>query len=453
MRKHACAFFIILCLLTAAPLSLGAAPASDEKTKSVSPLEEGLTLWFEGKNGDAEKIFGGLIRDGSSNPVVYHALAVLIMDGSRDYPRAARLFNRHRALLAEHSDDYRAVLPLLDHYAASGSPQALLIRARINQWGLAPVYDFSRGMIFLRRAADGGYAQALRELGNLYEEGAAVVQDLRKARAYYSAAALKHDAPAMKDLAMLLLRTAKGKEAQNAQALRLLRAASDAGLADAQMTFAKLYSAGLAVKKDENEARRWCQRAARSGSAEAMYALGRLYEMGQRVKKSPSTALEWYQQAAENSDANALFRLGVLYYAGQGIAKDHARAYGYFKRAAALGHTTAWYNVGWMNRAGDGTARNFEEAKKWFVRAAMTGSTEASVNLGMMYANGEGAGADLEEALYWFELARLSGSKESRQHMEKITPHLDASAQSRALRRARSTYKRFLAVSPKEKEL
>ena len=106
-----------------------------------------------------------------------------------------------------------------------------------------------------------------------------------------------------------------------------------------------------------------------------------------------------------------------------------------------------------MNRAGDGTARNFEEAKKWFVRAAMTGSTEASVNLGMMYANGEGAGADLEEALYWFELARLSGSKESRQHMEKITPHLDASAQSRALRRARSTYKRFLAASPKEKEL
>ncbi|MGI6076302.1 MAG: hypothetical protein ACOYD9_08055 [Pyramidobacter sp.] len=450
MRKFTAAALIVLCALMAGPLRLCASPGGSAKTANASPVEKGLTLWFEGKDDEAEKIFNQLIRDNTPNPVVYHALAVQIMDSTRDYPRAAKLYNRHRALLPDHSGDYKAVIPLLEHYAAQGSPQALLMCARLNQWGLASSYDFSRGMILLRRAADGGYAQAQRELGNLYESGTAVVKDLGKAKACYSAAALQHDAPAMKDLAALLLRTANGNGAQTTEGLRLLRAAADAHLADAQMTFAKLYSTGTAVKKNEAEARRWCRLAAQSGSAEAMYALGWLYEAGHGVKKSPSKASEWYEKAAENSEPNALFRLGVLYYMGRGVAKDHARAYGYFSRSAKQGHPTAWYNVGWMSRTGDGTAKDFEEARKWFVRAAMTGNAEASVNLGMMYANGEGVEADLEEAFYWFELARLTGNKDSRRHMEKIKPHLDAKAQDRALRRAQSAFKRFIAVSPKE---
>jgi TPR repeat protein len=429
------AFFMLTCCTSAASPSL-----HDAETNAS--IEKGLIDWFEGRTEKAEKIFNELVDSGTANPVPYQALAIIVIDRQRDYPKAARLYNRHRALAPNHTGEYRAILHLLDKYTDLGCVQAQLMRARLTEWGLAGSLDFSRGMLFLRRAADGGYAQAQRELGILYETGIGVEKNVRRAMGYYSAAALQNDAPAMKDLAVLLLRSAKKDRAQIDTALNLLRTAAEADFPDAQMIFAKIYDNGVSVKQDKKRALYWCEKAAQNGCAEAMYALGWLYENGRGVKKSDAEALKWYEEAAKNNDANALFRLGVFYYTSSS-KKDHVKAYRFFKSAAEQGNITAWYNVAWMSRTGDGTKTDYEEARKWFTRSAMTGNKEAQYNLGVMYANGDGTEPDIEEAMFWFELARLSGNKDAQKNIDAITKSLSPAARDRAVRRAKTTFKRI----------
>ncbi len=446
MRKYYLAMLAALCVFLPLPACVSAQLSLHDAETDIA-VEKGLICWFEGNTEKAEKILSELTDSGTANPVPYHALAIMVIDRQHDYPRALRLYNRHRALAPNHTREYRAILPLLDKYAAQGCVQAQLMRARLTEWGLAGSIDFSRGMLFLRRAADGGYAQAQRELGILYETGIGVEKNIHKAMSFYSAAALQNDAPAMKDLAVLLFRRAKNDRARIDTALNLLRISAEADFADAQMIFAKICDNGVCVKQDKRKALYWCEKAAQNGCAEAMYALGWLYEHGRGVKKSASESLKWYEDAARNSDANAQFRLGVMYYTGTVVKEDHVRAYSFFKRAAEQGNVSAWYNVAWMNKNGDGTRKDFEEARKWFIRSAMAGNREAQYNLGVMYANGDGTEPDSEEAMFWFELSRLSGNKNAQENIDAIAKSLNAAAKDRAVRRAKTAFKRMAPSS------
>ena len=100
-----------------------------------------------------------------------------------------------------------------------------------------------------------------------------------------------------------------------------------------------------------------------------------------------------------------------------------------------------------MNKNGDGTRKDFEEARKWFIRSAMAGNREAQYNLGVMYANGDGTEPDSEEAMFWFELSRLSGNKNAQENIDAIAKSLNAAAKDRAVRRAKTAFKRMAPSS------
>ena len=422
-----------------APTEKAQTPAA--VSKSDKRTGQGLRAWFDGREREADEIFSQIARENSSDPVPYHALAILLSDRQRDYSRVTELYNRHKALSPESGDAYGAILPILDEYARKGCVQAQLLLARAQDWGLAAAPDGIHPMLWLRRAADGGYAQAQRELGLLYETGERLEKDTARAVALYSEAAAQNDAFAMKFLAVLYLNG--NNPAYRRTAFELLKRADRANLPEAQLLLAQLYQKGIFVKKDAKQAVRWYEKAARNGSSEAMNILAWRYENGEGVTRSPAKALQWYKAAAERGEHNALFRLGVLYYTGKHVAADHALAFEYFKKAAELGDVAAWYNVAWLNKTGDGTAQNFREAKTWFERAALTGNSRAQVNLGVMYANGEGFPVDLEEACFWFELSKLCGNEDAQQGLDFVAPQLDEAAKDRARRRAQRTFKRM----------
>ncbi len=413
--------------------------------KQISPDDErithGLKIWFEGQDEEAEKIFSALLAENSENPIPYHALAILLNDRQRDYPRITELFNRHRVLELDHLKEYQKILPLLDEYVSKGCVQAQLMRARTLSWGLggSPI----QAMLLLRRAADGGYSQAQQELGLIYEAGTLVVKNIREAVRLYSAAAAQNNAFAMKCLAVLYLTDENSTVAQKKDAVALLNRAVESELPEAQTVLAQMYRQGIAVKKNMATAINLYERAAKNGHTDAMLVLALLYEQGKDVKKSPTDSAKWYKMAADRGNPSAIFRLGVMYYTGEGVKEDHAEAFRYFKQAAERGQIAAWYNVAWLSLTGDGTAQNADEAKKWFERSAMTGNADAQLNLGVMYANGNGVGASLEEAFFWLELAHLSGNAKAGEYVTQLKNELDAAAQDRAMRRAQTAFKKI----------
>ena len=423
------------------PSASASASASAEETgKEPSPVENALRAWFEGDEIAAGAKLRVITTETPENPVPYHALAVMMYD-KKDYPEAARLMNRHRALIAGGQDDYLAVIPILEEYYKKGSVQAQLIYGRAMQGGLAGKgRSLVKAMLAFRRASDGGYAPAQKELGFMRETGIGLVKDAKEAERLYSLAAAKNDPSAMTSLAVMQLNddTVEKKDA----AVSLLESASGMRYADAEMVMAQMCLNGLHYPKDEKEAVKHYEKAAEYGAAEAMNVLARLYEEGTIVEKSSADALKWYKASAECGNANALFRLGVLYYTGNYVKEDHAEAYKCFRKSAELGNTGAWFNVALLCINGDGTDRNPKEARIWFERSARIGNSTAQANLGVMYANGDGVEKDFEEAYFWLTLAKLSGEKGIK-GIELVGKELNAEGIDRATRRAHTTYKRI----------
>ena len=82
-------------------------------------------------------------------------------------------------------------------------------------------------------------------------------------------------------------------------------------------------------------------RKAEQGNAEAQSVLGLMYSLGLGVSQDSQEAVKWYRRAAEQGYADAQFRLGVMYYFGEGVPKDHVLAYKWFNLSADQGNKNA----------------------------------------------------------------------------------------------------------------
>ena len=116
-------------------------------------------------------------------------------------------------------------------------------------------------MRWYRAAAAQGHAEALNNLGSMYERGRGVRSDLRAAAGWY-------------------------------------RRAAEGGDATGQFNLGLLYESGRGVPKDEREAARWLQAAADQGLPEALARLGGYHATGRGgLARSATTAAESYYRA------------------------------------------------------------------------------------------------------------------------------------------------------------
>jgi uncharacterized protein len=288
--------------------------------------------------------------------------------------------------------------------------------------------NFLTALLWYEKAAEAGHRAAMTHLGQLSEKGVEVPLDLAKARAWYERAANLGDRAAMGQLADLV-RSGRGGGQDPAAAAAWYRRAAELGLPSAMTSLAELMEAGIGVPQDYAAARGWYEKAAALGDGDAMGHLGQLLETGQGGPQNVEQAREWYLKGSALNGRIAMHRMGALLESGRWAAKDLPQAKAWYERAAALDYPPALNDLGRMHLDGLGTGRNLALAKGEFERAAQLGSAEAMNNLGVLYFNGTGAERDVKAAKSWLEKALALRNSDAAQNLEAVekSAHLKGS--------------------------
>jgi len=176
--------------------------------------------------------------------------------------------------------------------------------------------DASKGLEWLRRAAELGDPESQLELGQMMLRGETVSAEINM------------------NLSELKVEKTEGNDEL---AAAWISKAAEAGLADAQRLLGILYRRGEGVPKDAKTSFAWTRRAAEQGFAEAQYALGWRYIQGDGVDKDYQAAVKWQLAAAKQGYASAQCVLGALYGDGIGVTKDATTALAWFYNAKANG--------------------------------------------------------------------------------------------------------------------
>lgn len=148
-------------------------------------------------------------------------------------------------------------------------------------------YDTARSL--WEELAKTGDAQAMNNLGVMYDQGVGVTRDAGQAARWFADSA---------------------------------NAGNPAGMSN----YGRILEQGRGVPPNPAEAARWFDQAARLGQPEAQYNLGYLYEHGRGVQRDDAAAAAWYSRAGSLRQKDALARLGHFYRIGKGVPQDKQRA-------------------------------------------------------------------------------------------------------------------------------
>lgn len=231
--------------------------------------------------------------------------------------------------------------------------------------------DEKLAVYWFERAAVQGNVVAQKMLGDLYEQGRGVPENLKVSADWRTKAALR-------------------------------------GNTDAQVSLGKMYLAGAGVEKNQEKAEYWLQRAAVEGNSEAQFLLGKMYKLrdsnareqalaGNMLAKSASqgfgSAAEFLQfmenarykvaelfhqhpadihKLAQDGDAESQYRLATRYESGHGEPQDNAKALYWFRKAADNGHVMAMKSLAHIYAKGlDGVTPDPKAAEYWASRAQL----------------------------------------------------------------------------------
>ena len=192
-----------------------------------------------------------------------------------------------------------------------------------------------------------------------------------------------------------------------------VRAAAEAGSAEAQARFGQMLLDGDGVAPDAAQAFAWFERAARAGHLEAANMVGRCYDLGWGVAVDKIAAAAWFRQAAARGLTWAKYNYATLLALGQGVAEDRPTALALFEEAAAEGNAKAHNFVGSFHEDGWVVARDMEEAGRRYRLAAEGGDFRGQFNHGRMLA----AQGEIKQALLWMSRAWDSGNVRFRAQM------------------------------------
>ena len=174
-----------------------------------------------------------------------------------------------------------------------------------------------------------------------------------------------------------------------------------------QFNLGLIYARGDGITPDDDAAIQWWKQAEKNDSARAKMMLGLFYNLGRGVGRSEKEAVHWYEQAAKLGDNNASYNLGVLYYNGRGIDRNYNKAAAYFHQLAKNGDTAAQNMYASLFLEGQGAKYSPKNAVHWFRKAASAGNIKAMFNLATQYRTGVGIKQDDKKALFWYKKAAI----------------------------------------------
>lgn len=155
-----------------------------------------------------------------------------------------------------------------------------------------------------REAAERGHGPAAYELGEAYNEGLGVDQDLNAGAKWINAAATR-------------------------------------GEPRAQYVVGSAYYNGNSVEQDFVRAANYLTESAKQAYAPAQFLLAECYANGRGVTKNLSWAARWYGKAAAQGHPDGAFSYGVVQAAGLGLPTNLPAGYAWLTVAEQAGHGTA----------------------------------------------------------------------------------------------------------------
>jgi len=198
-----------------------------------------------------------------------------------------------------------------------------------------------------------------------------------------------------------------------------VRAAAEAGVAEAQAVFGQMLLDSAGVEQDEAAALGWFVRAAAQHHLMAINMVGRCYDLGWGTAPDKARAAQCYRIAAERGLDWGMYNYATLLALGDGVAEDKAAALDWFGKAAKLGNAKAINFVGSFHEDGWVVPRDIEKAARLYARAAEGGDFRGAFNHARML----GAAGQIDEAIGWLKRA---GATATPAFVDKASAWLEA---------------------------
>jgi TPR repeat protein len=224
---------------------------------------------------------------------------------------------------------------------------------------------FSDAFTLFTDAAASENADAMLQLGVMFEKGQGTSQDYDEAKIWYSKAAKAGNSSSMVKLGELL---AFGGETDPGEATRLFESAAEVGNPEAEEKLGLLYLNGIGVERDVLQARHLFEKASEAGYTKAFRRIGETYEYA--IPPDYNQARKWYEKGVASRDASSSRDIGLLYSSGEGVTRDFAQARIWFERGATAEDTYAMTLLGELYQEGLGVPQDFAHARRWYERAA-----------------------------------------------------------------------------------
>lgn len=129
----------------------------------------------------------------------------------------------------------------------------------------------------------------------------------------------------------------RAKEAQRRRSDEVVARLSMSRDPDDLYQLALMYTRGVGVDSDPDQAAKWLIKAAEAGHARAQYDLARAFWKGDGVKQDKALSAQWTRAAAENGNIDATYNYGVMLLNGQGVQADRKEGRVWLKKAADAG--------------------------------------------------------------------------------------------------------------------
>ncbi len=214
------------------------------------------------------------------------------------------------------------------------------------------------------QALDKGELYVSVYLGNLYETGKVVKQDLAKAFTFYK-------------------RNAKFDK-------------------DSQFELGRCYEEGIHVKQDVGLAIEYYTLAAKQNHVKAPEKLGEIYYFNKEFRDYDKAYFNFHK-AKNLSNVLSYYDIGNCFYFGRGVKRNPKRAFENYGRGYILKDKRAAYGLGNCYFYGRGVAQNYDKAFEMYKIASDANVKEAFGKLGLCYERGLGVTKDLVKAVKFFE--------------------------------------------------
>ncbi len=274
--------------------------------------------------------------------------------------------------------------------------------------------DIMKGVDFLKKAAEMGYADAQVMLAELYvtEQLPPAVEGIDPLDLYFKAAAQGNKA-AILSVFPLFLRNGPPYDREKAAVIILnLEKLSSEEPASTAYQLALLHFV-LSEKPQFEEQFKKLLTLADSGNTSAQFYAGLIYLDDYKIgfqlglPQNIDNGLKYLELAANGGHTQAQQVLGEMYWYGDLVAKDVDRGFKYFEDAAATGDAENEMYVGAMYYELGRSAADYEKAFKWLNQAAQKGHRRAQFYLGQMYSFGKGVPKDEKKAEELFQQSSL----------------------------------------------